>query len=205
MDASRIAVCMLAVAAVLAPGESAGGAGWEKKHSEKGITVWARDVDGSPNVETKVVSKISATTDEVWAFLDDTKNLKKVAPAIVELRDLGSCGERCRYVYQRIHRPPIKDRHWVLEVRWSVNETDGLRTYRRWTKVTKKKSPPVTGPVLVERMSGSWLLKPVEGGSSTRMTRISHLEIGGNVPAALFNGGAVKNAFRFMGRLRDAF
>lgn len=205
MKFTRAIIPVIVAAALLVPPESSGGTGWEKKHAKKGVTVWARDVDGSPNVETKVVAKIAATTDEVWDYLNDPDNLKTVAPAIKEYRDLGSCGERCKYVYQRIHRPPINDRHWVLKVRWSVQEKDGLRTYRRWTKATRKKSPPVTGPMLLEKVSGSWVIRPVDGGDATRMTRLSHLEIGGGVPAILFNGGAVKNAYKFMLRLKNVF
>ncbi len=202
---ARTGLCVIVVAALLASPEAFCDKKWKKEQSCKGIAIWSRDVEGSSYVATKAVATFAATTGEVWDFLSDAKNLKKVSPNLAEIRDLGSCGTNCRYVYQRIHHPLIKDRHCVLEVRWEVIEKDGLSTYRRETRATKAKKPPVSGPLLVETMSGTWVLAPAGDGKRTRMTRTSHLDIGGNVPPGIFNAGAVKNTFRFMEKVKRSF
>jgi len=178
---------------------------WEKQFTREGVTVWARDVDGSPNPETKAVTRIDASTDDLWTWLNEEETLYELQPTLVDYRVLGTCGDGCTYVYQRFHRPPIRDRHYVLEVRWKKTVEDGLATYRRWTKTTGAVSPPVQGPLLIEHMKGSWAIRPVDGGARSKMTVLSHLEIGGKVPPAIFNPGAIKNAFKFLRRIREAF
>ncbi len=164
-------------------------------------------MEGSEIKEIKAVGTIPAKTDDVWAYLIESKTFLKVMPDVVASKNIGSCGDTCAYYYQKLHHPPLKDRIYVLKIQWEVKEDEkGLKTYKRWWKATKEKSPPDAGEaLLLEKMSGSWNLVPADDGSSTKLTYRNHVEMGGVVPVALVNPAAVSNAYVFMKNLKNAF
>lgn len=189
------------IAMLLAP--SAGqAAAWTKDGHKGGVTVYTAPAEGSAVPRVKAVTTVEAGTDVVWAglgkALSHTKGLKQI-------ERLGSCGENCEYVYQRLGNPLIKDRHYVLKMRWSVEEKDGARTYRRSWAVTTEKPVIGTGAILVDKVSGSWTVAPVDGGKATRITYVNHMDLGGNVPASLFSKGFVDTAYKLLGKLRKSF
>ncbi len=175
---------------------------WEKHGTEKGVTVYTAGVEGSDVPRVKAVTTLDATTDEVWERLGEvlgkTKGLKQI-------KRLGTCGENCEYVYQRMGHPLIKDRHWVVKMKWTATGDDGTRTYRKTWKKTDEMDVIGTGALPVEHLSGSWTLAPAGDGSRTRITYVNHMDLGGNVPAALFGKGFIECAYTLLGKFRAAF
>lgn len=195
------------VAALLAPVIAAAAeTSWEKDGTKDGVTVYKRKVEGSDVREVKGVAVIGAPTDEVWTHLITSSTFVKTMPDIIKSKKLKDCGENCGYWYQVLDHPPIKKRHYVLKVQWTIKENeDGTRSYRRWWKVTTAVKPPVSGLLLVKKVSGAWNLVPKDGGKKTRITYRNHIEMGGKVPLALVNSGAVANAYKFLKNLKSAF
>jgi hypothetical protein len=197
-----IIAVLLPLGLAIAAGQVRAAGKWKKHGSKNGVVVFVKEVEGSdvPRVRGKTV--VDASTDEVWEGL--SKILKK-SKGVKKIKVLGTCGEGCRFVYQRLGHPLIKDRHYVLEMRESVSEQDGLRTYRRSWKKTAKKPLPGSSALEVEKVSGSWKLVPVDAGARTRITYINHMDLGGSVPDGLFSKGFVENAYKLLGKLRKSF
>lgn len=209
MQAARVVpVRAVALAVLLAAGlAGAEDEKWEKDGTKNGVTVWTRSVAGSEIKEIKAVGTITASTDDVWKHLIESKTFLKVMPDVVASKEVGTCGDNCAYFYQKLHHPPLKDRHYILKINWEIKTDDkGFKTYKRWWKATKEKSPSDPGAaLLLEKMSGSWNLVPADDGKSTKLTYRNHVEMGGVVPIALVNPAAVSNAYVFMKNLKKAF
>jgi hypothetical protein len=205
MSRNRVLRVVL-VAALLLPAAAAAGEKWQKDGVKGGVSVYTREVAGSEIKEIKAVAIIDTTTEKVWEHLVTSKTFVATMPDVIKSQKLEDCGENCGYWYQVLKHPPIKDRHYVLKVQWQVNENeDGTRSYRRWWKVTTDVKPPASGMLLVEKVSGAWNLAPVEGGKKTRITYRNHIEMGGSVPTALVNSGAVSNGYKFLQNLKKVF
>jgi hypothetical protein len=204
---TRKIVPVLIVAALLAPlAVWAGKAKWVKDGYKKGVSVYTRSVEGSEIHEIKAVATINTSTDKVWDHLVTSKTFVATMPDVVKSKKLEDCGENCGYWYQVLKHPPIKTRHYVLKVQWKITENDdGTTSYRRWWKVTKAVKPPSGDYLLVEKVSGAWNLKPKDGGKKTVITYRNHIEMGGKVPVALVNSGAISNGYKFLQNLRKAF
>lgn len=203
---TRTILAILALSALAVPATlAAAKAKWEKHGTKKGVTVYTRDVAGSEVHEIKSVAVIGAPTDKVWDHLVTSKTFVKTMPDVIVSKKIKDCGESCGYWYQVLNHPPIKKRHYVLKVQWQIKENeDGTISYRRWWKVTTAVKPLQGGMLLVKKVSGAWNLVPKDGGQKTRITYRNHIEMGGKVPIALVNSGAVSNAYKFLQNLGAA-
>ncbi len=195
MKASTTA--LTAILLVATPVCLAGEAKWEKAKEKKGVTVWTRPVEGSPYLDVKGTGSVDATLSEVFEFLDDPQNMKKLSGSVKEVKALGSCGEGCTYIYERVGQKPVQDRHYVLEMR---HEAKGEGTCRFWWKVSKKKKPQGTGAVEVTKHDGSWHISEKDG--KTRIVYRNYMDVGGNIPVAFANMGVVNGAIDFFVNLR---
>lgn len=205
MKTTRSLSILLAIALILPIAAAAAEKKWVKDGTKGGVTVYKRVVEGSEVREVKGVAVIGAPTDKVWEYLITSKTFVKTMPDIIVSKKLKDCGENCGYWYQVLSHPPVKKRHYVLKVQWTVKENDdGTTSYRRWWKVTTAVKPPQGGMLLVKKVSGAWNLVPRDGGSKTRITYKNHIEMGGKVPIALVNSGAVSNAYKFLKNLKKA-
>jgi hypothetical protein len=200
----RRTTCALAAAvAVLASASALAGGGWEKDGTKNGVTVWTREVEGSKIDEIKATAILGSPTVEAYELLVESEQFLSVMPDVVVSKKIGECGECCGYWYQRIEHPPVKDRYYVIKVKWRFTENeDGTTTIKRWWRTTNAVSAPDTSGIEVERMRGSWHFKPTGGGAKTRFTYRNHLEMGGSIPAFMVNSAAVSNAYKFIARLR---
>jgi hypothetical protein len=195
---------LIATVIALALVPSAGWAAqWEKHGTKNGVTVFTAPVEDSDIRKIKAVTRIEGDTDSVYQRFG--KVLAKVKSKGVSAQKLGSCGEDCQYVHQRISHPLIKDRSYVLKFHYTVTETDGLRTYRRVWKMTSDIPVPGPGGVLPDHVSGSWTFVPVDGGESTRLVLVTHMDLGSGVPAGIFNMVSVKKAYKALAQIRASY
>ena len=182
-------------------GALAGQAKWTKEGTKAGVTVYTSPVEGSDVPRVKAVTTLDATTDEVWEVFNSVLSKSK---GVKEIKKLGSCGDGCEYIYQRLGHALIKDRHYVLKMKSTITEKNGMRTYKRIWHKTDEKKPIGSGAIPIEKISGSWTLAPVDEGRATRITYTNHMDLGGSVPAALFSAGFVENAFKILSSFRTA-
>ncbi len=180
----------------------AGKAKWEKHGCKKGVTVYTKPVEGSLIPRVKAVTRIKATTDAVWEHINDPETREK---GFVVFKELGSCGKDCTYIYQRVAHPLMKDRHYVIKMRNKIVEKDGLRTYRRWWKKTDEKDVEQADAILADDISGAWILQPLDGGKSTRLTMLNHMDLGGKISKKMFAMGFVKSHYKILSKHLQAF
>lgn len=178
------------------------GGKWKKDGTKQGVTVYTKDVEGSGVPRVKAVATVSATTDEIWERFQSTL---KTTKGLKQFKKLGSCGENCELIYQRLGNALIKDRHYVLKMRWTVQENDEGRTYRRIWKKTGKQVPSAAGALPVQSLNGSWTFQPTDTPGKSRIVYVNHMDLGGNVPDGLFASGFVKHGYKLVSKLRDAF
>jgi hypothetical protein len=177
------------------------GKSWTKHGHKSGVTVSTAPVEGSDVPRVRAVVTIDASPDEVWDTI--TGNTLKMK-GLKEKKHLGSCDDRCDYIYFRMGHPLIKDRQYVVKVRSTVTEKDGLNHYRRTWVRTDDKGAVDSGALTVEAISGSWTLKPIDGGKRTRLVYVNHIDLGGNVPASLFSKGFIGNAYKLLEKIKAA-
>ena len=193
------ALVAVSVSAPPAARAGEGGGGWKKAKSKAGVVIYTREKEGSQYLEVKGTGTVDATPDEVFAFLSDMGNYKKLSPSLKEAKDLGSCGEGCRYIYERVGQWPVTDRHWVFEQR-VVEKGEGSWVFS-W-KVSGKKKPEGEGAIAVTEHTGSWTVSPADG--KTRVVYRNHIEMGGDIPVDFVNNGSVKGALDFYINLRKS-
>lgn len=192
---------IMLVMLILPPRVVDAGTSWTKHGHKSGISVSTAAVEGSSVPRVRAVMTIDAGPDEVWNTITGSKIKMK---GLKEKKHLGSCDDDCEYVYFRMGHPLIKDRHYVVKLRSTVTEKDGSTWYRRtWVK-TDDMGTVGSGALTVEKISGSWTLKPIDGGKRTRLVYTNHIDLGGNVPASLFSKGFIDNAYKLLTKIRAA-
>lgn len=197
---NRVTIITTALAAALTLSIPAS-AGWEKHGHKDGVTVYTTDVEGSDVPMVRAVASIDASTDDVWSHLITMKS----GHGLKVKKKLGACSDTCDLYYMRLGHPFIKDRHFVVKMKWSITEKDGLRTYKRTWNKTSDENLPESNAMTVEMVKGSWTLKPASEGTRTRLSYVSHLDLGGNVPPGLFSTGFIKKSYAIVSSIRETF
>lgn len=180
---------------------SAKSSSWEKDGTQDGVTVFTRPVRGSGVPMVMGVTTVDANPAQVWQLVDNggikLRGLK-------ERRTIERCGGKCEYVYVRLGNWLISDRHYVLKMTSSVEQTDlGTSYAKTWTKARDRKPPSDASAVEVMQISGKWILDPLDGGKKTRLTYINHLDLGGSVPTVLFAPKFVAKSYDILKKVRQ--
>jgi len=190
-----LAAFLLVIPALFAAGK------WQKVLSKKGITVWTRSVEGSDIKEARGSTVVNLAPRKLFDAMADPEKMSKVVPDVVDSREIGTCGENCTYVYERMHHPPLKDRHYVIKVQWKEEETpDGVKLTQWWTKARDKK-PPVEGMQMVD-LYGSYVYAPKAGGKKTAFTYTYFVDPGGVAIAFFVNMSLAESTYGILKNLR---
>jgi hypothetical protein len=174
---------------------------WKKELSKENITVWTRSVEGSDIREARGQTIINLEPRKLFLAMEDRDKFSKVVTDIVEWKDLGSCGENCTYVYEKMHHPPLKDRVYVIKVQWEEEETSKGVKIRQWWEKAKDKKPPGEGVEMVE-LYGSYLFEPAGGGKKTKFTYTYFVDPGGVAIAFFVNKSLAGSTFNILKALR---
>lgn len=174
---------------------------WKKEISKENITVWTRSVEGSNIREARGQTVINLEPKKLFLGMEDREKFSKVVTDIVESEELGSCGENCTYVYEKMHHPPLKDRVYVIKVQWKEEETPKGTRIKQWWEKAEDKKPPCEGVEMVE-LYGSYLFEPAGGGKKTKFTYTYFVDPGGVAIAFFVNKSLAGSTFDILKALR---
>jgi hypothetical protein len=192
----RAAACVLPL---LLSGAGALAAGkWHEEGTKKGVTVYTCARGDSPYLDVRGVGIVDAEPLEVFEFLKDPDNIDEVSDNVKQVEVLGSCGEGCTYIYERVGQPLVKDRHFVIERRVH-DKGDGH--YRITWRASEDEAPGGDGAIVVTRHDGSWTLSPWKGG--TLAVYRNYMDVGGSIPAAFVNAGVIEAGYEVYFNLRE--
>src|SRR5258706_11956369 len=161
------------------PGDSRG-AGWEKIGEDDGITVYRREVPGSPVIAFKGEGIINASILRVASILVDTTRATEWIDSLVEERTIRRVSETEYIEYDHMGTPFVmKDRDFVIDCKLDLDAAQKKATLR-FHSVTDSLAP-TTKYVRGELISSSFALTALERGTKTRMVAEIHCDPKGSV------------------------
>jgi hypothetical protein len=140
---------------------------------------------------------IPAPVDDVRRVVVDYRRQEGKVDRVADSR-IVRAGAGWLVVYQRLKLPIISDRDFTLRVTWGEAKT------HQWVvfdAVSGEGPPPRRGVVRVREHSGSWQLKPVDGGRATFARFQTRIDLGGALPRVLARSGAGKELPTLFGDL----
>jgi hypothetical protein len=159
--------------------------GFERIAHRGGVTVFKHK--HSDTIRLAADARFKASVDEVRRALLDYEGQVGTIDRLSEARVLGRSG-RSLLVYQRLNLPWISDRDFNLKVVWWRQGGTTWIAYR----ALSRGGVPETDAVRVKRHTGSWQLKPVNGGRETQVRFQVEIDLGGWLPMWLARAGSGK-------------
>ncbi|MBI3179345.1 MAG: hypothetical protein HYZ27_06760, partial [Deltaproteobacteria bacterium] len=173
---------------------------WQEVRNKDGITVWARDVPGSPIREVRAEMVVEIPAERVWAVLVDVPSYLEFMPYLVEASVIGPAGANAQYEYQLIDPPIVDRRDYVLKV--NFEEQDGY--YRRsWRPANGVGPAPREDVVRLSICEGSWTVERREDGR-TSVTYWLYTDPGGAIPNFIANKANTTSVPDLMAAVRRA-
>ena len=164
--------------------------GWEHRDSSGGVHLYSKPHkdSGVPKIKGTVI--IPRSPDHVGKILTDLKNHHRFVPHMKSIKVLEQTVDADGTVIQLLHQvndlPVISNRDVVL-----VSETDRITKNEKifWQStfkaVTDRGPKPSEDMVRIERMTGAWGVSPGPRRGTSKVTYITHVEVGGLIPDKL--------------------
>jgi hypothetical protein len=153
------ALLSLLLAANAAPLPSAA---WEPLGTRDGISVFRREVPGSPIIAFRGDCRIDASMGKVVSVLSDTRRAKEWMDKLLEARTVRTVSESERVEYNRTAAPwPLADRDFLFGARASVDPAN-KRIVVTMSSVDDPTAPPLRGVVRGELKRSVWTLTAVD-------------------------------------------
>ncbi len=160
--------------------------GWEKIGEDDGITVYRREVAGSPVIAFKGEGIIDASILRVASILVDTTRATEWIDSLVEERTIRRVSETEYIEYDHMGTPFVmKDRDFVIDCKLDLDAAQKKATVR-FHSVTDSLAP-ATSYVRGELISSSFALTALERGTKTRMVAEIHCDPKGSVAKWIVN------------------
>jgi hypothetical protein len=176
-----------ATAAELTPlGESLESHGFEVIKEARGVKVYKHR--SAKIIRIAAEGVMPAPVAEVKDVLLDYRSQEGRVDRVSEVR-LVRQSKGWLVVYQRLNLPVISDRDFTLVVRWSAKNGITRIVYDASSHLGP---PPRDGIVRVTTHSGSWQLKPVDGGRATFVRFQVRIDLAGSLPRWMARAGAGK-------------
>lgn len=194
------AVIVAALAAFLgAATATARESAWELERQERGIAVYSRDVAGSRLVEVKGTVRIDAPARQVMALMGDGNGCLEWRAMCKSSEVLDVISENERRVYMVFDMPwPFSDRDMILWMTWTNNPESATAVIDIESIDADR---PAKGKVRAEAR-GRFVIDASDD-AQTDFLYVMHMELGGNLPAAVVNGRLVKTTFEDLSRLKQ--
>ena len=188
-----------ALTLVVLASDPAAEVGWEVAKKMDGLTVYARDRQGSSVREMRAVGVIDAPPEKVWKALRAYDRYALDMPYTEEARVIArEDGDRITWLYTVINAPMVDRRDYVIRLVDETKWKDGKGYLRVTWKPANDKAPPLPESIVrVQVNEGYWHLEPVEGGK-TKATYYVYTDPGGSLPrwvANRANSTAVPDVF----------
>ncbi len=158
---------------------------WRKIYAEDGVSVWSRATAGSDLRQVKVETLAAVAIDKIWATIHDVEHYHQFIPNVAEARQLGAADGGVSYMYQRMAPPVVSQRDYTLKIDEQVNRETGLYL-RSWVEANDRGPAVLDGVVRVQLCRGSWRLERIDP-KRTKLTYTMHIDLGGSMPAWVFN------------------
>lgn len=168
------------------PSPAAPGPGWEKIGDKDGVTVFKREVPGSPFHGLRGSGLVRAPPSRVaLVLLDDAR-----APEWVDSLDAAmvvNVISSSEYIeYNHVSMPwPVSDREFLTRVTLEHDAASGAAIIR--SEPEQQASFPLRPKTVRGALRGVYLLEPREGGQSTYLTVELHSDPRGWLPGWLVN------------------
>ncbi len=193
---------MLSISAltmVVLASDPAAEVGWEVAKQMDGLTVYAREREGSAVREMRAVGVIDAPPERVWKALRNYERYAQDMPYTEEARVLArEDGDRITWLYSVINAPLVDRRDYVIRLVDESKWKDGKGYLRVTWKPANEKAPSRPDNIVrVQINEGYWHLEPAEGGK-TKATYYVYTDPGGSLPrwvANRANSTAVPDVF----------
>ena len=165
--------------------------------TKDGIAVYAHMDKKKQEGVTLARGVIRAPLDKVWTVLIDLDRYVTFMPYMQASRVVKRTDKHV-WQYCRTDTPVVSDRDYTLK--FTVKKAAGSGESRiDWVIDNAAGPPPVDGVVRVQLATGSWRLKPVNGGKHTQFKYRLNTSPGGSIPlwvAHLGNKRAIPDIIR---------
>jgi hypothetical protein len=160
---------------------------WEQLSNEDGITVWRREVAGSPVVAVKGEAVIAASLAKTASVLADTSRAKEWVCSLGEARVLRVISPTARIEYNRLAAPwPVSDRDFVFSTEIKIDRKARTVTFELKSVVDALAPPDDDKAVRGELLSSTYVLTQVEE-RKTKVTVEIQVDPKGSIPKWLVN------------------
>jgi hypothetical protein len=161
-------------------------ANWEKIGEDDGITVYRREVPGSPVIAFKGEGVISASILRVASILVDTTRATEWIDSLVEERTLRRVSETEIIEYDHVGTPFVmKDRDFVVDCKLDLDAAQKKATVRFHS--VSDSLAPTTSYVRGELIGSSFALTSLDRGTKTRIVAEVHCDPKGSVAKWIVN------------------
>jgi hypothetical protein len=159
---------------------------WEKIDDDDGITVYRREVPGSPIIAFKGEGVVNASILRVASVLIDTSRATEWIDSLAEARTLKQIGEDEYIEYDHVSTPfVLKDRDFVIDAKLEVDPAQ-KKVALMIHSVTDPQAPE-TNYVRGELMRSSFTLTALDHGQKTHVVAEIHADPKGSVAKWIVN------------------
>jgi START domain len=176
MPLSYFAIGLLALAA---------NDGWELSTTVQGVKVYKRNIEGSPIRGVRGIGVVDAPVDVVASVLLDEKHSPDWIDGLKEAKVVRRISPNTYVEYNHAGMPVfIADRDFLTRVSIEKKE-DG--TLLITSASTEDELAPERKGIVRGRLSGLYILKPIENGTKTELSVELHADPKGSLPAFVVN------------------
>ena len=161
--------------------------GWEEVDNYGGITIYRKEVPGTPVLAYKGVGVLDAPIGKLLSVSVDSLRKPEWMPRLdaIKLVKQVSPVERIEYIH--LKSPwPLKDRDLVYR---AIMETDvaARKITLKIASIDEPSCPETDKCVRAHLYSGTFVFTPVENGTKTRMEAEGHTDPRGSIPKWIVN------------------
>lgn len=160
---------------------------WVEIAREAGITVWRREIPGSPLVAFKGEGDVASSLAKVASCLRDSPRKGEWMDRLVEARVVREMGPGERIEYNRTAAPwPLRDRDFVFHAKADWDPALGRITIRM-SSVEDDAAPRDSRLVRGDLVSSTMVLTRLKDGAGTRVSLEVLADPKGNIPKWIVN------------------
>lgn len=167
---------------------NAGAPDWTLTGQEEGITVYKREVPGSPLMAFRGEGIVNASVERVAAVIFDTRRAPEWVVDLKESKLVKWVSKNEFIEYDHIKTPPIimKDRDFVSQVSLKIDPKTKEMTFH-YKSVSDPAVPESSKLIRGDLMNTTFILRPIEGNTKTHIIGEIHCDPRGDVPHWLVN------------------